>query len=290
MNIGFIGLGIMGVRMAANLQKHDYALTVYNRTPHKADTLVANGATLSETPAQVGEAADVLITMLAHPQAVEQTAHGEDGFLSAMRPDTLWMDCSTVNPSFSRQMAAAAQAHNVRFMDAPVAGTKPQAENAQLVFFVGGADDDVAQCQPLFEAMGSRVAHMGAQGMGISMKVVVNHLLATGMMAFAEAVALGRGLGIAEETLFNSLLGGPLVAPALSSKREKMAQDDYTDVQFPLRWLQKDLQMASTAAYEQGVAMPTSNAAKEVYQLAVRQGLGDLDFAAIYRFLNETQD
>jgi 3-hydroxyisobutyrate dehydrogenase-like beta-hydroxyacid dehydrogenase len=133
--------------------------------------------------------------------------------------------------------------------------------------------------------MGSRVLHVGGVGMGVSLKVVVNSQLAIAMAAFSEGAALGKALGIPQELLFNVLLNGPVVAPAVGGKREKFEQDDYTDVEFPLRWIQKDLQMATVAAYEAGTAMPVANVAKEVYRLAEQQGLDELDYSAVFRFL-----
>lgn len=288
MKIGFIGLGIMGSRMAANLQKHGHELIVHNRSKEKASDLIANGAVWANTPADVAPDVDVLITMLAHPEAVKAMALGENGFVSAMS-GKIWVDCSTVNPSFAREMAEVAQAHNVKFLDAPVAGSKNQAEAAQLVFIVGGDADSLQVVQPLMEQMGSRVVHIGEAGMGTSLKVVVNMLLATSMAAFAEGLVLGEQLGIPRETLMNVIVGGPVGAPYLAGKRPKIESADYSP-EFPLRWMQKDLQMVTQAAYEVGVAMPVANTVKDLFQFAVRGGFGDQDISAIYAFLNQSED
>src|SRR6059036_2710640 len=138
MKIGFIGLGIMGTRMAANLQKHGHSLVVFNRTREKAEPLAAEGATWADSPAALALQAEVIFTMLAHPDAVEEAALGEDGFLRHPGPAQMWIDCSTVNPSFSRKMAAEAKARGVGFLGAPVTGSKGQAELAKLTFWVGG--------------------------------------------------------------------------------------------------------------------------------------------------------
>ncbi len=289
MKIGFIGTGIMGSRMAANLQKDGHTLTVHNRTKDKTDALVEAGAAWADTPAGVTDGAEVVITMLAHPEAVRETALGEGGFLAAMSEGSIWADCSTVNPSFSREMAAAATAHGVQFLDAPVGGSKGAAADAKLLFLVGGPDAAVQTCQPLFDAMGAKTIHAGEHGMGTGTKILINHLLATSMVAFAEALTLGEAMGIPRERLLNTLIGTAVVPAYMAGKREKLAgEDDSTD--FPLRWMQKDLQMAAVTAYENGVAMPVSGAAKDVYQLAVRGGYGDADLAAIFHYLNATQD
>ncbi|MEM8862217.1 MAG: NAD(P)-dependent oxidoreductase [Chloroflexota bacterium] len=284
MKIGFIGLGIMGGRMAANLLKNGADLTIYNRTKAKASGLLEEGAKWAEDLSNMSEM-DIVFTMLAHPEAVTEMAIGANGFLNHLRPGKIWVDCSTVNPSFSRMMADEAAARNIKFIDAPVAGTKPQAQNGELVFITGGNAEDIETCRPFFEMMGSRVAHMGENGKGASLKVVVNLMLAQTMAAFAESVALGESLGISQEVLFNTLMGGPVVPPFVASKRDMMTNNVYEDPQFPLRWMQKDVQMAAVSAYETGISMPIANVTKEIYQMATQAGFGDQDFSAIYSFL-----
>lgn len=286
MKIGFIGLGIMGSRMAANLQKQGHDLIVYNRTREKAEPLVAGGAIAADSPAAVAEQVELLFSMLGDPEAVEAMALGPDGFLEHLRPNALWVDCSTVNPSFSRQMAERAQARGVRFVDAPVAGTKGPAAAGELLFLAGGDQADVEECRPYFDAMGRRTLHVGGTGSGTAMKMVFNLLLAEAMVAFSEGMALGQALGISREMLFDVLLNAPMVAPFVAGKRAKIESGDY-DADFPLQWMQKDLHLAAITAYEAEVPLPLGNSAKELYALAKHQGLGDEDFTAIYRLLND---
>jgi 3-hydroxyisobutyrate dehydrogenase-like beta-hydroxyacid dehydrogenase len=283
MKIGFIGLGIMGSRMAANLQKHDYDLVVFNRTRAKAQPLLDDGAAFSESPAKLAGQVDVLFTMLAHPDAVEQAALGANGFLNHLKRNSLWVDSSSVNPSFSKKMAAAAAGRHVRFVDAPVTGSAPVAGDGKLFFWVGGDAVDVEAIRPLLLCMGNKIVHVGGHGMGTSMKMVINLLLGTGMAAFAEAMALGEGLGLSQKMLFDSLLSTPTVGPFLASKREKIESTNY-EAEFPLRWMQKDMHLASVSAYEAGVAMPLTNVTKEIYRLAMRGGHDTEDFSAIYQF------
>jgi 3-hydroxyisobutyrate dehydrogenase-like beta-hydroxyacid dehydrogenase len=289
MKIGFIGLGIMGSRMAANLEKNGYSLVVFNRTRAKAEPLLGPCGTFSDSPARLAQEVDILFTMLAHPDAVEQAALGADGFLNHLRPNALWVDCSSVNPSFSKKMAAAAAARKIRFVDAPVTGSAVPAAEATLIFWVGADPADLETIRPLLLCMGNKIVHAGGHGMGTSMKMVVNLLLGTGMAAFAEAMALGEGLGISKAMLFGSLLGTPAVAPFLASKREKIDSGNY-EAEFSLRWMQKDMHLASVSAYESGVAMPLANAAKELYRLAMREGHATEDFSAIYKYLASNDD
>ena len=289
MKIGFIGLGIMGSRMAENLQKHGYPLVVFNRTRAKAQPLLDKGACFAESPAKLAEQVDVLFTMLAHPDAVEQAALGRNGFLHHLKPNSLWVDCSSVNPSFSKKMAAKAARREVHFLDAPVTGSAPVAVEAKLVFWVGGDAVDVERVRPLLLCMGNKIVHTGGHGMGTSMKMVINLLLGNAMAAFAEALVLGEGLGLSRKMLFDSLLGTPAVAPFLASKREKIEKGDYA-AEFPLRWMQKDMHLATVSGYESGVGMPLTNVAKEIYQLAMRGGHDTEDFSAIYEYLSGDSD
>jgi 3-hydroxyisobutyrate dehydrogenase/glyoxylate/succinic semialdehyde reductase len=284
MRIGFIGLGIMGSRMAANLQKAAHELTIYNRTREKAEALIKEGAEWCDTPAQLAEKVDILFTMLAHPEAVSQVAFGDNGYMENMKPNAIWVDCSTVNPSFSKSMAAEAQKRQIRYVDAPVLGTKKPAQEGQLVFYVGGNKEDVETLKPYFKIMGKAVKHIGDHGMGASFKMVVNLLVAQNIIIFSEAIALGRALGFSRKMLFEMLLDGPMAAPYLSLKRPKIEEGIY-EADFPLKWMHKDLHLVALTAYENGVALPTTNAAKEVFLQAKQSGLGEKDFAAIFDYL-----
>src|SRR5213076_228554 len=216
MKIGFIGLGIMGSRMAANLQKHGYPMVVFNRTRDKAEPLLDRGAMLADSPPKLAEQVNVLFTMLAHPDAVEQAALGANGFLDHLKPNAVWVDCSSVNPSFSKKMAVEAARREIHFVDAPVTGSAPAAAEAKLIFWVGTDPADLERIRPLLLCMGNKIVHTGGHGTGTSMKMVVNLLLGTGMAAFAEGMALGEGLGLSQKMLFDSLLGTPAVAPFLA--------------------------------------------------------------------------
>jgi len=285
MTIGFIGLGIMGSRMAANLHKGGHSVVVFNRTRERAKPLLAEGVRWADSPTELASQVEVVFTMLAHPAAVEEAALSQAGFLSRLAPGQMWIDCSTVNPSFSRKMAAEAQTHGIRFLGAPVSGSKEMAAAAKLTFLVGGEAGDLEACRPLLACMGNKVIHCGGQGMGTSLKMVMNQLLGTVMAAFAEGLVLGESLGLSRTLLFEGLLSGPAAAPFLSVKRERIENGDFKHADFPLQWLQKDLQLATASAYETGVPMPLTNVTKEIYQFAIRAGHGEEDFSAIYDYL-----
>lgn len=283
-NIGFIGLGIMGSRMAANLQKEGYQLYLYNRTQEKADLLIKNGAVWCNTAKEVGEQSDIVITMLSTPEVVKEIVTGTNGLLSGMKESSLWINCSTVNPSFTIEMAHLAADHHIQYLDAPVAGTKGPAENGELVFLAGGNQINLDEAAPLFEIMGKKTLHLGEVGKGASMKMLINQLLGQSMVAFAEALVMGEAMGLEKETLFNVLLNTTVVAPVMSAVRPKLENGNY-EPNFPLQWIQKDLHLSSISAYENGIATPNLNATKEIFAQAKQYGYGDQDFTVVYEFL-----
>ncbi len=284
MKLTFLGLGIMGSRMAHNCLAAGHDLTIWNRSADKAAALVAQGARLATSPAAAVEGAKVVLTMLARPEAVDEVAFGTDGFAERLTTEQLWVDSSTVDPAFAKTLGTRATQHGYRFVDAPVAGTKGPAEAGELLFLVGGNAADVALAQPLFDAMGKKTLHLGPVGSGAAMKVLVNGLLAQGMLAFAEAVHLGTALGLAQKQVFDVLLATPVTAPFLAGIRPKTEGDDHS-VNFPLALMHKDLHLATLAAYQVGQPVPSLAAAKEVYGSAVAAGLGAEDFTGVFGYV-----
>lgn len=288
MKVGFIGLGIMGSRMAANLLKGGHKITVFNRTKNKADGLMEIGAYWADSTVEVAHASDVVITMLEHPHAVEQLALGETGFLKEMTKGAIWIDCSTVNPSFSKMAAEVATVRGVEFLDAPVSGSKIPAEKGELIFLVGGKEEVLTKVQPLLDLMGNKTLHIGGHGKGSVMKIMINQMLGQSMLAFCESLALGMSLGLDKTKAMDVLLGSAVSAPILSAFRPRIENEHY-EPNFPLKHLQKDLQLFTNTAFEQGKSVPLTNAAKEVYAMAKQLGMGELDFSAVFKLLNETK-
>lgn len=280
MQIGLIGLGIMGSRMAANLAKAGMTLAVYNRTTERAAPLADVGATVASSAVEAVRGAEVVVTVLSDPPAVRAVAMGEGGFLPAMEEGSLWVDCSTVDPAFVREMAAAAREHGVRYLDAPVAGSKVPAERGELLFLVGGAEDDVVEAASLFEVMGKRTIHAGPVGSGAALKLCNNLMLGAAMLAFGEAIAVGQAMGLDQDVLLETLTSSPAAAPFLALKRGKVRDGDWS-VEFPLKHQHKDLHLLLQTAYDAGLPLPLAAAAKERFGDARARGLGDADFAAV---------
>ncbi|MFS0561527.1 NAD(P)-dependent oxidoreductase [Terribacillus sp. 179-K 1B1 HS] len=282
--IGFIGLGIMGQNMAANLLEKGEQLVVYNRTKEKAQALLDKGAIWAESPRKVGEQADIVFTMLTDPQAVQAVAYGEDGLFSGMKESSLWVDVSTVKPAFTKEMAEAARAHQIRFVDAPVSGSKAPAQQGKLHFLVGGDAQDVKEITPLLEKMGQSIQHMGANGNGSATKLAVNMLLVQSLTGLSEAISFGEAVGLDREHLMDVLLALPVTSDIQAGKRDTILQQNF-DPQFPLEHAYKDLQQISETAYEAGAPLPMTNSVKELYALAKKNGYGKQDVAAVYALL-----
>ncbi|UOQ42583.1 NAD(P)-dependent oxidoreductase [Halobacillus salinarum] len=283
MNVTFVGLGVMGGAMASNLAAGDVDLTVYNRTKEKAAPLINQGAHLNESLHEAVEDADLVFTMLTGPDAVQETALGDLGFVQSMKPGSLWVDCSTVHPAFTKLCYDSALKEDVRFMDAPVAGTKGPAEQGELVFLLGGEEKDVNEIAPYTSIMGKKAVHVGPVSHGTSLKMVVNLMLATNMAVFTEGMMLGEKLGLEKDFLLDTLPDMPVAAPFLKMKADKLRQDNY-DEEFSLKNMHKDLHLASLSGFDHHAALKITNIVKEAFSEANVNGYGDLDFSAIYEY------
>lgn len=274
----------MGSRMAANLQGAGIPLTIYNRSGDKAADLVAGGAILASDPAEVGASCPVVFSMLSTPAVVRKVALGEGGFLDQMAKGSLWVDCSTVNPAFNLEMAAACQARGLRYLDAPVAGTKGPAEAGELLFLLGGGEEEAEEIRLHLDAMGKKTLYLGERGEGAGMKMLINQLLGTTMLSLAETLRLGLAQGFDLSQCLDILLATPIASPFFSAIRP-LLENPSPNVNFPLQWLQKDLHLAAVTAFENGAALPLLNTAKEVYALAKNDGYGEWDFTAVFEYL-----
>jgi len=284
MKVTFIGLGIMGSRMATNLIKAGHEVLVWNRSPEKAEPLKKAGAKVAASIMDAVKEADVFITMLSSPEVVESVALGKEGILRHAKKNALWINTSTINPSFAEEMASKAKEAGLRYLDAPVSGSKIPAEKAELIFLVGGNSADLEQAQPLLNAMGKSINYLGDVGAGSKMKLVVNLVLAQSMLAFSEAVALGVASGLDQNKVVNVILGGPVASPFLQMKKDKLESKNF-EPEFPLKWVHKDLHLILQTAYENNVSLPLTSICKEIYGMAKQNGRGDEDIAAIYDYL-----
>lgn len=285
--IGLIGLGLMGRPMGLNLLKAGHSLTVWNRTPARAQELVAAGATLAKTPREVAEASDVLLTIVSDPPALESVLWGHegqnDGTLGGLRAGSIYLDSSTVAPSLVMKVAAACKERGVRFLDAPVTGGDWGAREGNLVFMIGGDAETLREVEPILGVMGKKWFHLGPNGAGQTIKLAMNAILALQVGAMAEAIGLVMKAGLKGEQLLEVLQASMARSGLLDLKTPLMLKGDYKP-SFPLRLMHKDLGLALDLANQLGVALPTTAAAREVYSYVKGEAKEDLDYSAVMRF------
>lgn len=285
-NVAFIGLGIMGSRMALNLVRKGFAVTVYNRTPGKDAELLAAGARTAATPRACAQDAEAVLLMLTGPQAVEAVLDGADGVLAGLRPGTPLANMSTVTPAFNRSLEERVRAAKGLLVDAPVSGSKKPAEDGTLLVLAGGPDAALDALEPVFLGLGKKVVRCGGLGQGSAMKLSVNLLLGVMLAGLAESLNLGQRLGLSLETLLEVILNGPLACQLFQLKAPLFRQDAYP-AQFPLAHMAKDLRFVLETAEEAGVQVPGAGTALGLYAEAEAQGLGGEDFAVIRRVLEQ---
>jgi len=281
--IGFIGMGLMGRPMAANLLKAGFSVLVWNRTASRAQEVVKQGARLAASPRETAAAVDVLITIVSDPPALEEVLWGPQGALDGLRKGSTYLDSSTVAPSLARRIAAACSPRGVRFLDAPVTGGTWGAEKGELVFMVGGDAEALKGAEPVLAAMGKRWFHLGPNGAGQTIKLAMNMILALQVDALAEALALVQGAGLPGEKLVEVLQSSMARAAVLDVKAPLLLKREYAP-SFPLRLMHKDLGLALDLANQIGVALPATAAAREIYNAVKGAAKEDLDYAAVGRF------
>lgn len=281
-SIGFIGLGIMGQPMAANLLQAGYPLHLWNRTASKAAELIGQGAALAGSPRQLAEESETIIMMLTGPAAIDAVLQGPDGLLAAPLAGKTVINMSSIPPVHARELAELLRAHGARPVDAPVSGSRKPAEDGTLVILAGGDAADLTRIEPLLLAMGRKVVHCGEAGQGSAMKMSVNLLLATMMAGLAEAVNFGEKQGLDTAALLDTILSGPLDCGLFQMKKEMLVRRDYP-AQFPYRHMAKDLGFILGTAAGLQAPVPLGNMLAGLYREDADAELGDSDFAAVKR-------
>jgi 3-hydroxyisobutyrate dehydrogenase len=283
--VGFIGLGIMGSRMAANLRAAGYELTVFNRTRERAETFASeHGADVADTPAAVGSASDVVITMVVDGPQVEAVLLGDDGVLAGAAEGTLCVDMSTIAPAQTRAIGAALDGRGIGFVDAPVTGSSPKAEDGTLTIMAGGTEDAFARAQPLFAVMGEVVVHVGELGQGQTVKLINNAVAASNASTLAQALIVGKATGVDLDALVRVMGAGSGGSAMLGLKAGPMREHDYTTL-FKLEHMLKDVRLCLEEGQAAGVPFPAAAHTREVLTAGMGRGLGAQDFAALVEVL-----
>jgi 3-hydroxyisobutyrate dehydrogenase len=282
--VAVLGLGIMGAGMARQLVAKNFDVTVWNRDAAKTAALVSAGARAAATPAVAAAGADVVLAMLANDEASRAVWLGGEGALPAMRKEAVAIECSTLTVEWIRELAAAAQARGVAFLDAPVTGSKVQAESGALSFLVGGPAEVLERVRPVLAAMGGNVAHLGPTGSGAMMKLINNFLCGVQVASLAEAIAMAERSGLDARQAAAVLAGGSPGSPLVKVVSQRMLDRAY-EPNFFIPLMAKDLSYARQAFARAGIELVSADAARARYVDADRAGMGQKDIAAIVELL-----
>jgi 3-hydroxyisobutyrate dehydrogenase len=281
--VGFAGIGRMGLPMARCVHAAGFPLVVWNRTAGSCTPLVEAGAGLAGEPAALA-GADVVVTMVSDGRAARAVLV-ESGLLAALRPGSVVLEMSTIGPAAARELAAEADRHDVRLLDAPVSGSGSLAALGQLFAMVGGDRQAYARATPVLDAMTKGHMLLGASGAGAAMKLAVNAMIAVTNESVAETLVLAERFGIERERAYDVLAGGALASPFVLYKRGAFLHPEKEPVGFTTALMHKDSVLAHELAAGLGVRMPAAEAAAGVLDEALRAGLGDADMAAVLSLL-----
>ncbi|WP_147820223.1 NAD(P)-dependent oxidoreductase [Salidesulfovibrio onnuriiensis] len=283
MNIGFIGLGIMGQPMAANLLAAGYSLTVYNRAPGRDKQLVKDGAERTDDIRKLAKASDVVIAMVPDHEAVDAILFGVRGIIRELE-GKIFVNMSTVLPEYSKKLGRKLKLKGVDFVDAPVSGSRQPAEAGELVILAAGQDETLKLLDPIFSVLGKKTIHCGDPGQGSMMKVAVNLLAGVMMEGLSEAVRFGIEGNLKRDSIFEAILSGPMSCEIFSDKKDMFLRGKFPG-QFPFRQMSKDLNLVSETAEKLATDFPCATAAGIQYNHGMSEGLGDEDFAAVFKLL-----
>jgi len=287
--IAFIGLGAMGAPMADNLLTAGFVLRVFNRTPARAEPLLARGAQRCASPADAARGADFVVSMVADDEATREVMLGADGVVAAAASGTIIIDCSTNSPEMVREVSRAAAARGVAHLDAPVSGSIAQSRGRELVFMVGGPQASFDAAKPLFDAMGRMARRMGDAGAGATIKLINNMLSGTMSAALAEAMSVSEAAGLDAEATRAILSEGGAGSRLVKTKIPKMAARDFTP-QFQLGLMEKDLRYFLGLAQALDRPVPVASLVRTQLQAARRAGLGTQDVSAIFAYTAGLKD
>ncbi len=275
MRVAFLGMGIMGRSMAANLVKAGHEVRVWNRTAGKT----VEGARWSATPREAAAGAEVVWLCVADTKAVEQVLFGKDGVEASLGKDMIVVDSSTISPAATREFAGRVRARGAEYVDAPITGSKSGAEQGTLLFIAGGPEATVAKLEPLWKAMGKQAIRVGETGKGQSAKLAMNLMIAVMYEGFAEAFTLARGLEVDVQALLE-LIGASMVRNGVVDYKAPFVLKRDFSPNFPLRLMHKDLHLMLDSARGLGLRLPALETVDRVYEAAAEEGHSDLDYAA----------
>jgi 3-hydroxyisobutyrate dehydrogenase len=279
--VALLGLGTMGGGIAQNLVQRGFPLHVYNRTREKAQPVLALGAHWADSPRAAAAQAEVVLSVVGDDAASRAVWLGPEGALAGAPPGAVIVECSTLSLDWIRELNGLARARSLRFVDAPLAGSKLAAEGGTLTLLVGAEPAVLESIRPVLQAFSSHVIHFGPPGSGATYKLINNMMAAVQLAALGEGIALAEKSGLNMETVMQAVSTGAASSPVVKGKVQNVVARSFGEAHFALRWMHKDLTYALRAADALGVPLPTAAAAHEVYRMALQKGLADLDWSAV---------
>jgi 3-hydroxyisobutyrate dehydrogenase len=278
----FIGLGAMGARMATNLLKAGHEVTVCDLAPEAVDKLTRAGAKTAPSAREAAEGNDFVLTMVRDDNISRKVWLDETtGALAGMKPGAVAIECSTITPAWAHELGGAISKAGIAMLEAPVSGSTPQAENAQLVFLIGGDGETLKRAEPLLKGMGSSVRHAGPVGAGALAKLITNALMGVQLSTLAEMIGMLKRRGVDPKPVLDAVAATRVWSAHLTGDAESMLSGNF-EPHFPIKLLLKDLTYTVKTAGED-VSVPTVSAARDVFQKAMDEKLGDLDMTAVGR-------
>ena len=285
-NIGFIGLGIMGMPMAKNLMKKGNSMCVYDINPKSIEEMQKLGAKVVTTPSEVATASDFVLTMLPDTPDVEKVYLGEGGLIEGAHDGLVLIDSSTTDAASTKRICDAVGKKGIEMIDAPVMGIQPNAEQGTLIMCVGGTKENVETCREILETVGSRIVHAGTIGAGKNLKLVNNLMQGALLGVVAEAIALAKKTNIDLET-FIELFKGNMVRN-FEFGTFKMVQRNFEPL-FTAKMMLKDMRLGQGTAVAHGANVPLASMAREMLQLAVNSGLAERDCTSIFKVYDKKE-
>lgn len=282
--LGYVGLGVMGQAIVRRLLEAGHVVTVWNRTPEKAEPLLVAGARWADTPREVAERSEIVFTMVTNTAAVRAVTDGDDGILAGLGPGKIYVDMSTASPANTRALAQEVAAVGAQMLDSPVSGTSITVEQGKASLMVGGADEAFERTRPVLEAIGPRVIHVGPSGSAVTMKIAVNLSLAVQMLAFSEGVLLAEKTGISREKAVEVMLASVIASPMVAY-RGPLVLGHPEEVWFDCHMMQKDMNLALELGRQVEVPLPTTAVTNELLTAANGMGIGERDFAVLFDVL-----
>lgn len=287
--VGFVGTGVMGRSMAANLMKADITVCVYNRTREKAEDLIADGAIWKDSPGEVAKASDIVITMVGYPKDVEEVYFNANGLLANAQEGAYLIDMTTSSPALAKKIYQTAKDQGIFAMDAPVSGGDIGAREGTLSIMVGADKDAFEEMRPLFELLGKNIQHQGGAGAGQYTKMANQIAIAGNMMGVSEAIAYAKQVGLDPTHVLDSIATGAAGSWSLSNLAPRMIRGDFAPG-FYIKHFIKDMGIAIESAEEAGLDLPGLTLAKQLYNQLAREGLEDEGTQALFKLVSRVKE